>query len=92
MNKPLRIGIIGMGGFAGSHHNTVAKLEEKGHCRLICTCDPMHAMFGALKDSLKFSQRGVSVFDDYKSMLSACGKNLDFVIIPTPINLHAQMH
>ena len=92
MNKPLCIGIIGMGGFAGSHHNTVAKLEEKGHCRLICTCDPMQAMFGSLKDSLKFSQRGVSVFDDYKSMLDACASNLDFVIIPTPINLHAQMH
>jgi len=92
VNKPLRIGIIGMGGFAGCHHNAVAKLEEKGHCRLICTCDPMQAMFGSLKDSLKFSQRGVSVFDDYKSMLSACAKNLDFVIIPTPINLHAQMH
>jgi predicted dehydrogenase len=92
VNKPLRIGIIGMGGFAGSHHTAVAKLEEKGHSRLICTCDPMAASFEALKDSLRFKERGVAVFDDYIEMLDACAANLDFVILPTPINLHAQMH
>jgi len=92
VNKPLRIGIIGMGGFAGSHHTTVAKLEEKGHCRLICTCDPMEDTFTTLKNSLRFAERGIVVFKDYSAMLEACASDLDFVIIPTPINLHAEMH
>lgn len=29
----LRIGIIGMGGYAGAHHRTVYDLEEEGLCR-----------------------------------------------------------
>ena len=28
MKPPIRIGIIGMGGFAGSHHQAIARLEE----------------------------------------------------------------
>ena len=30
MTTPVRIGIVGMGGFAGSHHNAVARLEAEG--------------------------------------------------------------
>ena len=40
MKSPIRIGIVGMGGFAGSHHATIARLEERAHARLVCTCDP----------------------------------------------------
>ena len=38
--KPLRVAIIGMGGFAGSHHDVVERLEASGEYRLIATCDP----------------------------------------------------
>jgi len=92
MKAPIRVGIIGMGGFAGSHHQTVAKLEERGHARLICTCDPRAAQFAALQHSWKFADRGVVVFEDYQTMLERCGAELDLVVIPTPIQLHAQMH
>ena len=34
MKHPVRIAIIGMGGFAGSHHNAVARLEERGKAKL----------------------------------------------------------
>ena len=43
MKPPIRIGIVGMGGFAGSHHNAVARLEERNQAKLICTCDPKAA-------------------------------------------------
>ncbi len=92
MKTPLRIGIVGMGGFAGWHHNTVAKLEERGHVRLICTCDPDPPAFAAAQQGWRFSQRGVGVFTDYRTMLEASHRNLDFVVIPTPIGLHAEMH
>jgi predicted dehydrogenase len=89
---PVRIGIIGMGGFAGWHHTAVAKLEERGYARLVCTCDPHPALFAVEQQTWKFAQRGVSVFSDYRAMLDACHRNLDLVVIPTPIQLHAEMH
>lgn len=81
-----------MGGFAGSHHGTVARLEDRGELRLICTCDPHRAEFAAQQEQWKFAARGVRVFDDYATMLQACHGELDAVVIPTPIQLHAAMH
>jgi predicted dehydrogenase len=92
MKPPLRIGIIGMGGFAGSHHNAIARLEERGQAKLVCTCDPQAANFGAEQQSWRFAARGVHVFNDYRPMLEMCHRNLDMVVIPTPIQLHAEMH
>lgn len=92
MKPPLRIGIVGLGGFAGWHHNTVARLEERGQARLVCTCDPQAGEFAAQMQTLKFAARGVGVFPDYRSMLAACHAQLDLLVVPTPIQLHAEMH
>ena len=92
MTQPVRIGIVGMGGFAGSHHNTVARLEERGIVRLVCACDPRRAAFAAEQQAWRFGPRGVRVFDDYRAMLEACHGDLDYVVTPTPIQLHAEMH
>ena len=81
-----------MGGFAGSHHATVAKLEERGHARLVCTCDPRPEAFAGRQEAWRFPQRGIRVFADYRSMLESCHKELDLVVAPTPIHLHAEMH
>jgi predicted dehydrogenase len=92
VKQPVRIGIVGMGGFAGSHHNTVARLEERGVVRLVCTCDPNLPAFAGEAQTWRFAQRGVRVFDDYRAMLGACHQDLDYVVTPTPIRLHAEMH
>ncbi|HEY1108341.1 MAG TPA: Gfo/Idh/MocA family oxidoreductase [Opitutaceae bacterium] len=92
MKPPIRIAIIGMGGFAAAHHLAIARLEEKGHARLICTCDPNAAIFVGEQQSWKLASRGVQVFTDYREMLGACHQNLDMVVVPTPIQLHAEMH
>jgi predicted dehydrogenase len=92
VKQPVRIGIVGMGGFAGSHHNTVARLEERGVVRLVCACDPNLAAFSGAAQAWRFAQRGVKVFDDYRAMLGACRHDLDYVATPTPIRLHAEMH
>lgn len=81
-----------MGGFAGSHHTTIARLEERGHARLICTCDPRPAAFAIEQQSWRFPARGVRVFSDYRSMLEACHDQLDLLVVPTPIQLHQEMH
>lgn len=92
MKPAIRIGIIGMGGFAGSHHHTIARLEERGHAKLICTCDPNPDAFATEQQSWKLASRGVQIFTDYRAMLQACHQQLDMVVIPTPIQLHAEMH
>lgn len=92
MKQPARIAIIGMGGFAGSHHNAIARLEERGKAKLICTCDPKANAFVKERETWRFAARGVQVFADYRAMLEACHAQLDLVVIPTPIQLHAEMH
>jgi predicted dehydrogenase len=90
--EPVRIGIVGMGGFAGSHHNTVARLEERGLVRLVCACDPRLGAFGAEQQAWRLGERKVRVFDDYRAMLAVCHGELDYVATPTPLRLHAEMH
>jgi predicted dehydrogenase len=92
MKPPIRVGIIGMGGYAGSHHQAVLRLEEKHHARLVCTCDPNPDAFATEHQLLGFGTRGVRVFEDYKTMLAACAGGLDLLVVPTPIPLHAEMH
>lgn len=92
MKAPIRIGIIGLGGYAGVHHASVQRLEAKGEARLVCTCDPKASSFAAKQEELQFSRRGVQVFPDYRAMLEACGQGIDLLVVPTPIPLHAEMH
>jgi predicted dehydrogenase len=92
MTAPVRIGIIGMGGFAGVHHDTVAALEAEGEFRLVAACDPAMDAFAARAEALRFAERGVRCFTDYRALLDACASDLDMVTIPTPIPLHAPMH
>lgn len=92
MKSPLRIGIIGMGGFAAAHHDRVEKFEQEGLARLIATCDPHAAALSDAKAPFHFVQRGVRVFTDYLEMLAACGHDLDLLVVPTPIPMHAEMH
>lgn len=89
---PVRVGIIGLGGYAGAHHDSLFKLEAQGHARLVCTCDPAADAFAQLRETLEFDRRGVRVFADYRAMLDACGAELDLLVVPTPIPLHAEMH
>lgn len=90
--SPTGIGIIGMGGFAGAHHQAVLPLEAAGECRLIGTCDPVPSQWAQRQTDWRLTARGVRVFTDYREMLDACRRELGLVTIPTPIPLHAEMH
>ncbi|MCC6444661.1 MAG: Gfo/Idh/MocA family oxidoreductase [Armatimonadetes bacterium] len=92
MNTPVRVGIIGMGGFAGTHHQVIRQLEASRECRLVCTCDPALSAFRQQMMAWNFAERGVRVFDGYEEMLDECEGELDLVTAPTPVPLHAAMH
>lgn len=92
MKTPLRIAVIGMGGFAGWHHDTILRLEARREARLICTCDPHADAFAVKQREWRLAERGVRVFDDHRAMLAACHRELDLLVVPTPIPLHLEMH
>jgi len=89
---PIRVAIIGMGGFARSHHHAVHELERQGVCKLIATCDPQPEVAAALAADLDLAGRRVRVYDSYLHLLDECADALDVVTIPAPLPLHAEMH
>lgn len=91
-HKAIRVGIIGLGGFAACHHDAVRELEAEGAGRLICACDPAPVNFKERMAELDFAGRKVRIFDDYRRMLEECRAELDMVVVPTPVPLHAEMH
>ncbi|MCH8540604.1 MAG: Gfo/Idh/MocA family oxidoreductase [Opitutales bacterium] len=88
----MNFAIIGTGGFAGTHHKALISLEEKGLAKLLATCDIGLRKNEAIQEKFAFGKRGVSLYDDYREMLDGEGGKVDIVIIPTPIQLHAEMH
>lgn len=90
--SPIRVGIIGMGGYAARHHEALLQLENAGEARLVCTCDPAPASFAAKAAEWKLADRGVALHGDYRKMLDRHAAELDVVTVPTPIPLHAEMH
>jgi len=91
-STPIRVAIIGMGGFARSHHHAVHELEGQGVCKLIATCDPQPDVASALATDVELGGRAVRVYDSYLTMLNECAGALDVVTIPAPLPLHAEMH
>ena len=90
-DRILRCAIAGIGGFGECHHKAMLLLEKKKVAKLVATCDPLKDKMGALCANLKFSERGCGVYSDYEAMLNACGP-IDYVVLVTPIPLHASMH
>ena len=92
MNSPLRVAIIGLGGFAREHHKALLKLEREGICCVVAACDPDPLRRESGAADFQFGLRGVRVFADYREMLTTCGSSLEMATVPTPIPLHAEMH
>ena len=87
---PVRIAIIGLGGYARAHHLAVRDLERTGEARLVATCDPCPRQGEAARAELDLAGRGVPVFTHHRELLGF--PDLDLVVVPTPIALHAEMH
>lgn len=86
------LAVIGVGGYAGFHHRTIQRLEERGYGRLIATCDPDAARLEDAAETFQFSERGVECLQDYQALIRQFGPQLSVCTVPTPIHLHAEMH
>lgn len=81
-----------MGGFAAVHHRVLASLEEEGICRVVATCDPRPDDFAECRREWRFHKRGVHVHRDCAEMLDLHADQLDVLVAPAPVPLHADMH
>jgi predicted dehydrogenase len=90
MSGLLRVGVAGVGGFAGDHHAALAQMEEDGECRVVATCDPDSSRVAAAAERFRFEDRQVRTFPGLSEMLAE--SEPDVVMLPTPIPLHAEHH
>lgn len=86
---PLRVGLIGVTGYALAYFEELNKLRQDGLVQwgavtIINRRDaPEQVAF--------FESAGIPVYDDYRSMLEAEKDRLDWVCIPTAIGWHTRM-
>lgn len=86
--NPVRIGLVGVGGFGANHLRSLQRLGEERLFELVAIADPALDHHAETVASLR--QAGVSCHTDYLEMLSQ-GPDLEAVIICTPIPLHKEM-
>ena len=77
-----------MGSIGPLHRAAIERLEEKGRARLVAVADPMADRMPAQKAELE--GRGVRWHLDYRDLLQS-EKEVDAVVIATPIPLHYEM-
>lgn len=83
-NERLRVGIIGCGGIAGHHLNTLLKMKEADNVHVTVVCDIYEKRMQA------FAERtGARMEKDYRRLLDA--DDVDYVLIATPEHWHAQI-
>lgn len=88
MKHPLRIGLIGAGGYAVRHREALAIHETAGRAVLVAAADPG---FAANRDlAAPFTERGVRCHLSDDAMFGE-EEDLDAVIIAAPIPLHFAM-
>lgn len=86
-----RIAVVGMGGFARTHHQYVQSVEQQGLGRHVAQV-AIAADQQAFADELKaFTGRGIGVYASLREMLAKARTEIDVVCIPTGIPLHRPM-
>lgn len=86
--SPLRVALIGVGGYGGNHLAVIREMEERGAGRLVAVADPFEER---MKDvSARMKQARVAWYRDHAAMMEA-EKALDLVVVAAPIPLHERM-
>ena len=86
-----RIAVVGMGGFARTHHQYVQNVEKTGLGQHVAQ-DAIAAAQAAVADELKvLHDRGIGIYASLREMLAKAREEIDVVCIPTGIPLHRPM-
>jgi predicted dehydrogenase len=85
MNTSLSVGIVGIGGYAGTHIDTLRTLQGGQLCRLAAACDPFAGRFPNRVRAL--AADGIDILDDFDVLLART--DIEAIVVTTPIHLHA---
>ena len=85
----VRFAVVGIGGFAGSHHASLRTETELGNARLVAVADIALDKFP--KEVAEFQARGVRVYHDAGEMLARERGAADVVTLPVGIAAHAPL-
>jgi len=85
---PVRVGLVGIGGFGASHIRCLQRLQPDRLFELVAVADA--ALHSHAETAAALREQGIACFSDYQNMLSI-GPDLEAVILCTPIPLHKEM-
>ncbi len=87
----IKIGVIGVGGFAATHIRSILKCEGKGLCELsaVVARQPYNVAYGEEARERELRRKGVRVYRTYEQLLEAEKGALQLVTVPLGIGLHA---
>ncbi len=83
-NDRLRIGVIGAGGMATGHMETLVKMRDGDNLEIVSVCDVYQKRMNA-----GAQLTGGAQVPDYRKLLE--NKDIDYVLIATPEHWHFQM-
>lgn len=83
-NERVRIGVIGCGGIAGHHMQTLLKMKESDRIEIAAVCDVYRKRLDA---AVKLT--GGRPLSDYRAILD--DKSIHYVLIATPEHWHCRM-
>lgn len=89
-NTPVRTGLIGVGGFGGTHLARLSSAPCDRSCQLVAAADPMFADSRGAPTAASLAARACRVYPDFRQMLER-EPDLEAVVISTPIPLHFEM-
>ena len=84
MNKPVTVGLIGIGGYGHRHLGALRTLQGAGICRLLAVADPFASHQACDVAALK--TEGVEVYESAEQLCAR--EDIEAVFIATPIPLH----
>lgn len=86
--NPVKIGLVGIGGFGASHLGCLQRLLPERLFKLVAVADP--ALENYTQTTAPLREQGVACYMDYLEMLDK-GPDLEAVILCTPVPLHKEM-
>jgi predicted dehydrogenase len=90
-NGPVRVAIVGMGGFAGFHRRALVSVAAEGRAIHVAQVAPPSDQEPFADELAELNQAGVAIHDSLRKLLAAERDQLDLLCIPTGIPLHRSM-
>jgi predicted dehydrogenase len=86
-NGRLRVGIIGCGGMASGHLDTLLALKDEDNVDVVAVCDIFRKQADRFDGKVREKGGATDIYADHRQVLDR--KDIDYVLIATPEHSHA---